>query len=102
MYEREVTADWALIGKTPGGYEIVKSSDNIGDLPWQYVTGTPSPREHPDAPASPPWLTFAPFPDRPAPLFSVSVLNQWENRDDAGRPIWPRSFFLMRYRDIAE
>jgi len=103
MDEREITAAWALIDKAPGriGYEIVGSSGDIGDYPWRYVSGTPSSSVPPDAPTAPPWLTFAPFPDRPETLFSVSVLDWRKERDEAGRPIWPRSFFLMSYQDIA-
>ena len=104
-----VTVEWAWISKEPGreiGYGVLAASvgdTDVGRYGGRYVVGTPNSSMDVSLPGAPPWLTFGPFlAAATGPLISVSVIDPRQNRDQAGRPIWPQRFFLMRYNEVAE
>jgi TIR domain len=106
MANGDITAEWAWISKEPGtahDYGVVASSVGIDALSyiWRYVSGVPNSSVPPDSPGGAPWLTFGPFTDETRRFISVTVQDSWQGRDMAGRPIWPRRFFLLRYDEVA-
>jgi hypothetical protein len=101
-------ADWAWISKESGAredYGILAASAaqiDVSDLAAVYVTGTPSSSLPADAPGAAPWVTFGShLPATGRPVQSISVHDQWEGRDQNGRPIWPRRLFACWYDDVA-
>jgi hypothetical protein len=103
MTGTKVTADWAWIGKQPGGTgSSMLDTSGLADLgkfvAW-YAVGTPNSEGSPDAPQAPPWVTFAPFAD--GELASVSVWDPRREHDHTHRLVWPRRFFLFRFADLA-
>ena len=103
MSKGYVTADWAWMSKRPGSieYGVVAASADVDGYIRRYVTGAPNSSFPPDSPGGVPWVTFGPFTNTAEPLFSITVLDQQDERDHAGRQIFPSRFFLLRYRDIA-
>lgn len=108
MAETQISADWAWISKDPAegiGYSVLATSANDVDFrPFigSYVAGSPSSTTPRDAPDAPPWVTFGPTATKhDGVLMSVSIRDWWEDRDSAGRPVWPQRLFVMRFDDLA-
>ena len=103
-----IAAQWAWISKDPDagiGYSVLATSDcdtDFGPFIGRYVSGSPSSTARPDAPDAPPWVTFGPVAtERNEILISVSVRDPWQERDHAGRPIWPQRLFIIPFADLA-
>src|ERR1700689_4983008 len=108
MTETHIRADWAWISKDPAegiGYSVLATSAADVDFrPFigSYVTGSPSSTTPPDAPDAPPWVTFGPVATKEdGVLMSVSIRDPWQERDGAGRPVWPQGLFVMRFDALA-
>lgn len=108
MAETDVAADWAWISKDPAegiGYGVLATSAATVDFrPFigRYVPGSPSSSTPPGAPDAPPWVTFGPVnTQQDGVLMSVSVRDPWQERDHAGRPVWPQRLLVMRFADLA-
>jgi hypothetical protein len=103
-----IPASWALIGKDQGSREdfgilAASAADiDIRELSATYLAGVPSADMDMTLPSAPPWVTFGVHGSAGGPLVSVTVQRRWEGLDQAGRPIWPRDFFVCRYTDLAE
>jgi hypothetical protein len=103
-----ITADWAWISKRPGAREdygvLAGSAAQIdaGSLAAVYVAGTPSSSLPADDPGAAPWVTFGSHRGLAArPVLSVAVSDPWQDRDQTGRPIWPRRLFACWYDEVA-
>ena len=108
MDQRQVVAEWAWIAKEPGSpadYGVLAASAGPTDVEGftgAYVAGVPSSGTPGDAPAAAPWVTFGShLTSAGQHLLSVSAQDPWRGQDQAGRPIWPRRFFLCRYDELA-
>ena len=108
MTETRISADWAWISKDPAegiGYGVLRTSAASADFrPFigRYAPGSPSSTTPADAPDAPPWITFGPLAtEHDGVLMSVSVHDRWQDRDHAGRPVWPQRLFVMRFADLA-
>lgn len=108
MAETDISADWAWISKDPAegiGYSVLATStDHVDFRPFigRYVPGSPSSSTAPDAPDAPPWVTFGPVTTKQdGALMSVSVRDRSQDRDHAGRPVWPQRLLVMRFEDLA-
>jgi hypothetical protein len=108
MAETQITADWAWISKDPAegiGYGVLATSAaNVDFRPFigRYVPGSPNSSTPADAPDAPPWVTFGPMVTKgDGVLMSVSVRDPWQDRDHAGRPVWPQRLLVMRFADLA-
>lgn len=106
MSQQQVTAAWALISKQPEvsqNYGVLAASDDhVGELTVTYVAGIPSSSLPADSPLAPPWVTFGSHPlAEGRTAVSISVQDRWEGNDQAGRPIWPRRFFLCQHDQVA-
>jgi hypothetical protein len=108
MAETQIAADWAWISKDPAegiGYSVLATSAaNVDFRPFigRYVPGSPNSSTPADAPDAPPWVTFGPVATKgDGVLMSVSVRDPWQDRDHAGRPVWPQRLLVMRFADLA-
>jgi len=108
MGEQPFAAEWAWIGKKPGAredYSVLDASDRhirVGEFIGGNFVGAPSSSNRDNAPTGPPWVTFRSHPTNVRrPLLSVLLLDDWQDLDQAGRPIWPQRFFLCRYDEAA-
>ena len=109
---REVIAEWARIGKTPGSaddYGILAASRGnldvrvLSEFATSYVAGIPDLRLDPDSPPAPPWVTFGTHASAGRRFITVDIQLPWEGlRDQTGRPTWSRNFFVLPYDTVAE
>lgn len=109
MTATRVAADWAWISKDLQvgiGYSVLATSRadvDFGPFVGRYVPGSPSSTVPPGAPDAPPWVTFGPVTARADDgLMTVSVREQWRERDHAGRPVWPQKLLVIRYAELAK
>ncbi len=108
MAETRIAADWAWISKDPAegiGYGVLATSAaNVDFRPFiaRYVPGSPSSTTAAEAPDAPPWVTFGPVVTKQdGVVMSLSVRDPWQDRDHAGRPVWPQRLLVMRFADLA-